>query len=198
MSNVMQTVAETITITTAPALPDAPASYKDLTLASPEVAKAVAVAVGAEDSSNAKWVSAASKLWSAGARAEHLSDSADRSDNSVYSKIRTMVVNAQKANIVTLLTAGTTIGFTDQERADRRYYKNRVDNVHMKRVKEHLAKIETTERDGANVKKTMGERGAEMCSDWIEKIQKAKPEKIDFDATEAIAQLRQLKEIFLS
>jgi len=197
MSNVLSQVAETITITTAPALPDAPTSYKDLTLASPEVAKAVAVAVGAEDSSNAKWVSAASKLWSAGARAEHLSDSADRSDNSVYSKIRTMVVNAQKANIVTLLTASTTIGFTDQERADRRYYKNRVDNVHMKRVKEHLAKIEVTERDGANVKKTMGERGAELCSEWIEKIQKAKPEKIDFDATEVIKMLRDLKAEFL-
>jgi hypothetical protein len=196
MSNVLSQVAQAIQVTTAPALPDAPTSYKDLTLASPEVAKAVAVAVGAEDSSNAKWVSAASKLWSAGARAEHLSDS--YKDKTVYDKIRTMVVNAQKANIVTLLTASTTIGFTDQERADRRYYKNRVDNVHMKRVKEHLTKIEITERDGANEKKTMGERGAAFCSEWIEKIQKAKPEKIDFDATEAIAQLRQLKEIFLS
>jgi hypothetical protein len=198
MSNVLSQVAQAITVTTAPALPDAPTNYKDLTLASPEVAKAVAVAVGAEDSSNAKWVLAASKLWSAGARAEHLSDSADRSDNSVYSKIRTMVINAQKANIVTLLTASSTIGFTDQERADRRYYKNRVDNVHMKRVKEHLAKIESVERDGANVKKTMGERGAEMCSEWIEKIQKAKPEKIDFDATEVIKMLRDLKAEFLS
>jgi hypothetical protein len=195
MSNVLSNVAETITVTTVPALPDAPTNYKDLTLASPEVAKAVAVAVGAEDSSNAKWVTAASKLWAAGARAEHLSDS--YSDKSVYDKIRTMVVNAQKANIVTLLTASTTIGFTDQERADRRYYKNRVDNVHMKRVKEHLAKIEVTERDGANVKKTMGERGAEVCSEWIEKIQKAKPEKIDFDATEVIKMLRDLKAEFL-
>jgi len=195
MSNVLSQVADAIIVTTAPALPDAPTSYKDLTLASPEVAKAVAVAVSAEDSSNAKWVTAASKLWSAGARAEHLSDS--YSDKTVYDKIRVMVVNAQKANIITLLTATTTIGFTDQERADRRYYKNRVDNVHMKRIREHLAKIETTERDGANVKKTMGERGAEMCSEWIEKIQKAKPEKIDFDATEAIRILRELKAEFL-
>ena len=191
MSNVLSTVAQAITVTTAPALPDAPTNYKDLTLASPEVAKAVAVAVGAEDSSNAKWVTAASKLWSAGARAEMLAD--NYKDRTVHDKIRTMVVNAQKANIVTLLTASTTIGFTDQERADRRYYKNRVDNVHMKRIKEHLTKIESVERDGANVKKTMGERGAEMCSEWIEKIQKAKPEKIDFDATEVIKMLRDLK-----
>ena len=198
MSHSLSHVAQAIITTSAPALPDAPTNYKDLTLASPEVAKAIAVAVGAEDASNAKWVVAASKLWSAGARAEHLSDSADRSDNSVYSKIRAMVVNAQKPNIVTLLTASSTIGFTDQERADRRYYKNRVDNVHMKRVKEHLTRIETTERDGANEKKTMGERGAAFCSEWIEKIQKAKPEKIDFDATNAIALLRQLKEEFMS
>jgi len=196
MSNVLSQVAQAIQVTTAPALPDAPTSYKDLTLSSPEVIKAVAVAVGAEDSSNAKWVSAASKLFAAGARVEHLSDS--YSDKTVHDKIRTMVINAQKANIVTLLTASSTIGFTDQERADRRYYKNRVDNVHMKRVKEHLAKIEITERDGANVKKTMGERGAEMCSDWIEKIQKAKPEKIDFDATEVIRILRELKAEFLA
>jgi hypothetical protein len=195
MDNVLKTVAETITTTTVPALPDAPLKYKDLTLSSPEVAKAIAVAVGAEDSSNAKWVTAASKLWSAGARSEHLSDS--YADKTIAGKIRTMVINAQKANIVTLLTASTTIGFTDQERADRRYYKNRVDNVHMKRVKEHLAKIEITERDGASVKKTMGEQGAIVCTDWIDKIQKAKPEKIDFDASEALATLRDLKKIFL-
>jgi len=195
MDNVLKNVAETIAVTTAPALPDAPASYKDLTLASPEVAKAVAVAVGAEDSSNAKWVTAASKLWSAGARAEHFADSYP--DKTIAGKVRTMVINAQKANIVTLLVAGSTIGFTDQERADRRYYKNRVDNVHMKRVKEHLARIEITERDGASVKKSMGERGADMSTEWIDKIQKAKPEKIDFDATEAIATLRDLKNIFL-
>ena len=41
MDNVLKTVAETITTTTVPALPDAPTNYKDLTLASPEVAKAV-------------------------------------------------------------------------------------------------------------------------------------------------------------
>ena len=197
MSHSLSHVAKAIITTTAPALPDAPINYKELTLESPEVFKSIAVAVGAEDASNAKWVVAASKSWSAGARAEHLSDSADRSDNSVYSKIRAMIVNAQKPNVVTLLTTSSTIGFTDQERADRRYYKNRVDNVHMKRMKEHLARIEVTERDGANVKKTMGERGAEMCSDWIEKIQKAKPEKIDFDATEVLKMLRDLKAEFL-
>jgi hypothetical protein len=195
MSNVLSQVAQAIQVTTAPALPDAPTNYKDLTLSSPEVIKAVSAAAGAEDAAHAKWVSAASKLFSAGARAEMLAD--NYKDRTVHDKIRAMVVNAQKAHIVTLLTASTTIGFTDQERSDRKYFKNRVDNVHMKRIKEHLTKIETTERDGANVKKTMGERGAEMCSDWIEKIQKAKPEKIDFDATEAIRILRELKAEFL-
>jgi len=195
MSNVLSQVAQAIQVTTAPALPDAPTNYKDLTLSSPEVIKAVSVAAGAEDAAHAKWVTATSKLWSAGARAEMLAD--NYKDKTVYNQIRTMVVNAQKAHIVTLLTATTTIGFTDQERSDRKYFKNRVDNVHMKRIKEHLTKIESVERDGANEKKTMGERGAAVMSEWIDKIQKAKPEKIDFDATEVIRMLRDLKAEFL-
>jgi hypothetical protein len=193
--NVMTAIAETIKVTTTPTTPET-TGYRDLTLASPEVAKAVAVAVAAEDGSNAKWVTATSKLYAAGVRSEHLAE--DTKDKVIFGKVRDLVIQAQKPNHITLLTATSTIGFTDQERADRRYYKNRVDNVHMKRIREHLNKIEITERDGASEKKTMGERGARMCSEWIEKIQKAKPEKIDFDATEAIATLRDLKNIFLS
>jgi hypothetical protein len=192
MSNVLSTVAETIQVTT----PTTATAYRELTLESPEVGKAVAKAVGAEDSSHATWVTATSKLYGAGVRVEHLAE--DTKDKVIFKKVRDMVIQAQKPNIITLLTATSTIGFTDQERESRRYYKNRVDNVHMKRIREHLNKIEITERDGASERKTMGERGAIVCSEWIDKIQKAKPEKIDFDATEAIATLRDLKNIFLS
>jgi hypothetical protein len=196
MSNVLSQVAQAIQVTTAPALPDAPASYKELTLASPEVGKAVAAAASLEDAAYAKWVTAAVKLYSAGVRPEHIAEATR--DEVIYNKVRDLVVQAQKANIVALLNAKSTLGFTDQERELKSYYKNRIDNVHMKRIKEHLAKVEKAEKGGANEKKTMGERGAKMCSDWIDTIQKAKPEKIDFDATEAIATLRELKKIFLA
>jgi len=195
MSNVLSQVAQAIQVTTTPALPDAPTNYKDLTLASPEVIKAVVLAAQHEDKSHNYWVTAAVKLYSAGARAEMLADNYE--DRTVYETIRAMVIGAQKPHIVVLLNSKSTLGFTDQERSDKTYYKNRVDNVHMKRVQEHLSTIEKAEKGGANEKKTMGERGAKMCSEWIDKIQKAKPEKIDFDATEVIRILRELKAEFL-
>ena len=162
------------------------------TLASPEVAKAVGVAAGAEDAAHDKWVSAGSKLYMADVRHGDLVDTKGEK----YLAIRNMVIQAQKPNIVTLLVASSTIGFTDQERADRRYYTNRVDNVHMKRIREHLKRFEETER-GASERKTMGGVYAKKCQDMIEGIQRAKEDKVDFDATDAIAALKAAKEIFL-
>ena len=164
-----------------------------MTLASPEVIKAVGVAVGQEDAANDKWVSAASKLYMADVRHTDLADPKGEK----YVAIRAMVVQAQKPNIVTLLVASSTIGFTDQERADRRYYANRVDNVHMKRVREHLKRFEEAER-GAAERKTMGESMAKKCQDMIDSIKKAKEDKIDFDAVSAIKTLQDAKKIFLA
>jgi hypothetical protein len=163
------------------------------TLASPEVVKAVGVAIGAEDTANDKWVSAASKLYMADVRHGDLADTKGEK----YMAIRSMVIQAQKPNIVTLLMASSTVGFTDQERADRRYYANRVDNVHMKRIKEHLKRFEESER-GAAERKTMGEVYAKKCQDMIDGIKRAKEDRVDFDATDAIAALKAAKEIFLS
>jgi glutaredoxin-related protein len=164
-----------------------------LTLASPEVIKAVGVACGAEDAANDKWVSAASKLYMADVRHADLQDAKSEK----YIAIRSMVVQAQKPNIVTLLTASSTVGFTDQERADRRYYGNRVDNVHMKRVREHLKRFEEAER-GATERKTMGEVYAKKCQDMIEGINRAKEDKVDFDAVDAVKALKALKALFLA
>ena len=168
-------------------------SNAKLTLASPEVIKAVGVAVGREDAANDTWVSAASKLYMADVRHGDLQDEKGEK----YIAIRAMVVQAQKPNIVTLLTASSTVGFTDQERADRRYYANRVDNVHMKRIKEHLKRFEEAER-GAAERKTMGEVYAKKCQDMIDSIRKAKEDKVDFDANDAIKALKAAKEIFLA
>ena len=168
-------------------------SVAKLTLASPEVIKAVGVACGAEDVANDKWVSAASKLYMADVRHTDLQDVKGEK----YVAIRSMVVQAQKPNIITLLTASSTVGFTDQERADRRYYANRVDNVHMKRVREHLKRFEESER-GAAERKTFGEVLAKECQEMIDRIRRAKEEKIDFDAVEAVTQLKELKALFLA
>lgn len=164
-----------------------------LTLASPAVVSAVVAACGAEDQANAKWVAAASKLYAAGVQFAQLDDA----KSAEYIGIRSMVVQAQKPNIVTLLTASSTIGFTDQERADRRYYVNRVDNVHMKRVREHLKRFEESADRGAADKKTMGESFAAKCQEMIDRIKKADEEKIDFDAVDATALLKELKACFL-
>jgi uncharacterized membrane protein (DUF106 family) len=164
-----------------------------LTLASPELVKAVTVACGAEDVANDKWVSAAGKLYMADVRHTDLADV----KGETYKAIRNIVVQAQKPNIITLLTASSTVGFTDQERADRRYYSNRVDNVHMKRVREHLKRFEEAER-GATERKTMGEVYAKKCQDMIEGINRAKEDKVDFDAVDAVKALKALKALFLA
>jgi hypothetical protein len=168
-------------------------SNEKLTLVSPAVVSAVVAACGAEDQANAKWVSAASKLYQCGVRFADLDDT----KGSQYIAIRAMVVQAQKPNIVTLLQSSSTIGFTDQERADRRYYTNRVDNVHMKRVREHLKRFEETANKGSPAKSTMGESLAKQCQEMIDKIKKADEEKIDFDAVDATALLKELKACFL-
>lgn len=168
-------------------------SVAKLTLASPEVIKAVGVAVGQEDAANDKWVSAASKLYMAEVRHGDLVDPKGEK----YVAIRGMVVQAQKPNIVTLLVASSTVGFTDQERSDRKYFANRVDNVHMKRIREHLKRFEDAER-GAAERKTFGEVLAKQCQEMIDRIKRAKEDKIDFDAPEAIVALKACKEIFLA
>jgi len=164
-----------------------------LTLVSPELVKAVTVACSAEDVANDKWVSAASKLYMADVRHTDLQDVKGEK----YLAIRNIVVQAQKPNIITLLTASSTIGFTDQERSDRKYFGNRVDNVHMKRIAQHLKKFEDTER-GAVDRKTMGEVYAKKCQDMIDGINRAKEDKVDFDAVDAVKALKALKAVFLA
>ncbi len=164
-----------------------------ITLESPEVISAVTSAVSAEDVSHDKWVKAASKLFQCGIRFADLDDV----KGAQYVAIRGMVVQAQKPNIITLLTAVSTIGFTDQERGDRRYFGNRVDNVHMKRVREHLKKFEENANRGATGKKTMGEVMAGKCDDMMQSIKKAKEDRIDFDVVHALSLLKELKACFL-
>lgn len=170
---------------------------KSLTLASPELVKAVSSAVEAENVTHDKWVSAASKLYMAGVKYPHIIEDSGEYVKATYERIRDIVVQAQKPHIVTLLVATSTIGFTDQERSDKRYWKNRVDNVHMKRVAEHLKKFEETSR-GAQAKKTKGQIYAAYMQKHIDALKKMDEEKIDFDCVSAMDALKKAKAIFLN
>jgi ribulose 1,5-bisphosphate carboxylase large subunit-like protein len=67
----------------------------------------------------------------------------------------------------------------------------------MKRIREHLRKIEETER-GTIERKTFGETLAKDCQEMIDRIRRAKEDKIDFDAPEAIVALKACREIFMA
>lgn len=167
-----------------------------LTLASEAVIKSVIDAVKSEDGTHDKWVKAASNLYMCGVRVSDLpKPEKGQTVGEKYAAVRGMIIQAQPERVVHLITASSTIGFTDQERENRRYYTNRVDNVHMSRIREHLKKFEDSER-GASARKTFGEVLAGECQDMIDRIRRAKEDRIDFDATEAVVALKELKALF--
>lgn len=167
-----------------------------LTLESDTVIKSIIDAVKGEDSANDKWVKAASNLYMAGVRHADLpKPEKGQAVSEKYTKVRDIVIRAQPERVIHLITAGSTIGFTEQERSDRRFYTNRVDNIHMSRIREHLKKFEDSER-GASARKTFGEVLAGECQEMIDRIRRAKEDRIDFDATEAVVALKELKAIF--
>lgn len=165
-----------------------------LTLKSESVVKAVVAAVMAESVAYDKWVKAASQLYMTGLR--HGDLVREKKDSENYKTVRAMVLCAYKPDVIAILTASSVIGLTDQQRRDRRYFNSQIDNLHMARIREHLKKFEDSER-GASERKTFGEvLGAEVQG-MIDRIKRAKEDKIDFDAVEAIDLLKELKQVFL-
>ena len=164
-----------------------------ITLASPEVVKAAQAACVGEDAARERWVKLAGYLTMAGVTADSLKDDKGETYKSVYK----LVVSVQKPNVVTLLTATSLIGFTDQQRSDRKYAVSNM-GTYMKRIKEHVKKFEMENAGNAAERKTFGEVLAADCQDMIDRIRRAKEEKIDFDATEAVVALKELKALFLA
>lgn len=160
---------------------------------SPVFVKTAADACVSEDKAGAQWYKLAGFAHMAGVVSTDLADV--KSD--AYAKMRSVIVSVQKPNIVTLLNTSSAIGFTEQERSDRTYWKNRVDRVYMARIKEHLKKYEENER-GAISRKTFGEVLAKECQEMIDRIKRAKEDKIDFDADDAIKALKACKEVFMA
>jgi hypothetical protein len=164
-----------------------------LTLASPEVIKAASAACIGEDAAKEKWVKLASYLVMAGVTYDALRDE----DGETYKSVYSMVVSVQKPHIVTLLTASSLIGFTDSERTERKIAKGNV-GLYMTRIKTHVKKFELENSGNAADRKTFGETLARDCQEMIDRIRRAKEERLDFDAPEAIVALKELKAIFLA
>lgn len=168
-------------------------SVANITLASPEVIKAAGAACVGEDAAKERWVKLASYLTMAGVTYDSLRDEKAETYKSVYN----LVVSVQKPHIVTLLTATSLIGFTDPQRTERKIAKGNV-NLYMTRIKTHVKKFELENGNGASDRKTFGETLAKECQEMIDRIRRAKEERLDFDAPEAILALKELKAIFLA
>ena len=179
---------------TAVAVASGAVSAKQLTLASPEVFKAMEAACGAEEAAIAKWVSLAGKLYQCNIRFKDMEDEKGQT----YLAVKALVVQAQKPGIITLLSASSTIGFTEQERSDRTHWKNRVEKVYLPRIKQHLKKFEDSEGKGPGSRKSLGEGFADKCQDMIDRIRREKEDNIDFDAVDAVNLLKDLKACFLA
>ena len=163
-----------------------------ITLASPEVIKAATAACIGEDAARERWVKLAGYLTMAGVTSDSLKDEKGETYKSVYN----LVVSVQKPNIVTLLTATSLIGFTDQQRSDRKYAISNM-GTYMKRIREHVKKFEMENSGTPSDRKSFGQVLAAECQDMIDRIRRAKEDKIDFDAPETIVALRELRAMFL-
>ena len=163
-----------------------------ITLASPEVIKAAGAACTGEDAARERWVKLAGYLTMAGVTSESLKDDKGETYKSVYN----LIVSVQKPNVVTLLTATSLIGFTDQQRSERKWAVSNM-GIYMKRVKEHVKKFEMANAGDAAERKTFGEVLAAEVQDMIDRIRRAKEDKLDFDVDDAITELKEAKAIFL-
>jgi hypothetical protein len=168
-------------------------SVEKITLASPEVIKAAGAACVGEDAARERWVKLASYLVMAGVTYDALRD--DKGET--YKSVHSLVVSVQKPHLVTLLTATSLIGFTDVQRTERKIAVSNI-TTYMTRIKTHVKKFELENGNGASERKTFGETLAKECQEMIDRIRRAKEDKIDFDAPEAIVALKELKALFLA
>jgi hypothetical protein len=168
-------------------------SVEKITLTSTEVIKAAQAACVGEDAAKERWIKLASYLVMAGVSYDSLRD--EKAET--YKSVRNLVVSVQKPHLVTLLTATSLIGFTDAQRTERKIAVSNI-TTYMTRIKTHVKKFELENSGNAGDRKTFGETLAKECQEMIDRIRRAKEDKIDFDAPEAIVALKELKAIFLA
>ena len=154
-----------------------------------DVANKIVLAVGAQEVTDGKWVTAADALYMKGVRWTMLQDKHKGGDEAIIAKVDSIIVTAFSEKVQNLLAATSLIGMLQDDRDIRSAYVKKAAK-HRKTLRMHLKAHEVRESGGAQEQKTLGESIAAELQGQIDRIKKAQESKIDFDAGEVISMLR--------
>ena len=164
-----------------------------LSLDSPEVSKALGAACQGEAKVHSLWFKAANTVHQAGVTYMQLAK--DTLHKPTWDKLERIVINSMPANDIVLFNAKT-IELNQTQRAERKMVENHV-RLCMRRIGEHLKKLEDIAKNGISEARSMGESMAKKCQEMIDQIRKAKESKLDFDAAAAIKCMQIAKAEFM-
>jgi hypothetical protein len=164
-----------------------------LSIDSPEVIKALSAACQGEAKVHQLWLKAANTVHRAGVTYMMLTK--EGLVKPVWDKLESIVINSQSANEIVLFNSKT-IELNSTQRAER---KNVIDHVRicMGRIAQHLKKLEDIAKNGVSTAKSLGESMAKQVQELIDKMQRAKADKIDFPFMPALQLLKSAKAEFM-
>jgi hypothetical protein len=144
------------------------------------IAATVKSAVEAEGTAHGRWVKASDAAWSLGVRADMLSSDKDKGDKDVKTQFRGLIHAAFTPKVQTLLAVpgSAVVGLTDQERSDRRYWKQRTE-VMLGRLAHYLRQHERDERGAQATRRDMAQRLKDDCELWQSRIRKADEKAVE-------------------
>lgn len=164
-----------------------------LSIDSPEVIKALGAACQGEAKVHALWFKAANTVHMAGVTYMQLAK--DTLHKPTWDKLERIVIGSMPANDIVLFNAKT-IELNQTQRAERRMVQGHV-SICMSRIAQHLKKLEDIAKNGVSTTKSMGESMAKQVQELIDKMQRAKSDKIDFPFSPALAALKAAKAEFM-
>lgn len=164
-----------------------------LSLDSPEVSKALSAACQGEAKVRHLWLKAANTVHQAGVTYMMLTK--EGLHQPTWDKLQRIVINSQSANEIVLFNSKT-IELNSTQRAERDNVEDHV-RLCMRRIGEHLKRLEHIAKNGLSTANSMGEGMAKKCQEMIDSIRKAKEGKLDFNAPEAIRILQSAKAEFM-
>jgi hypothetical protein len=164
-----------------------------LSIDSPEVIKALGAACQGEAKMRHLWLKAANTVHLAGVTYMMLTK--EGLVKPVWDKLQSIVINSQSANEIVLFNSKT-IELNSTQRAERKIVEDHV-RLCMRRIGEHLKKFEHAAKNGLTDVKSMGESMAKQVQELIDKMQRAKSEKIDFPFNPALQALKTAKAEFM-
>lgn len=164
-----------------------------LSIDSPEVIKALGAACQGEAKAHQLWFKAANTVHMAGVTYMQLAK--DTLHKPTWDKLQNIVINSQSANDIVLFNAKT-IELNQTQRAERKMVEDHV-RICMSRIAQHLKKLEDIAKNGVSTTKSMGESMAKQVQELIDKMQRAKADKIDFPFMPALQFLKAAKAEFM-